>query len=173
MGPSPIALSTVQLPQDGSTLHFLRGVGVPDAWITLYQAEMIHPTQYYSLFISYSSKDENLARRLYADLQAQGVRCWFAPEAMKIGHKIRDSIEEAIHQQDKLLLLLSEQSIASTWVGNEVETALEKEDRVFSALTFTATTLSSATQKTLPAFVGRSKMLIKKVYQPLDHCICW
>ncbi len=35
---------------------------------------------------------------------------------------------------------------------------------VFSALTFAATPLSNATQKTLPAFVGRPKMLIKKAY---------
>ncbi len=31
---------------------------------------------------------------------------------------------------------------------------------MFSALTFAATPLSNATQKTLPAFVGRSKLLI-------------
>jgi hypothetical protein len=35
---------------------------------------------------------------------------------------------------------------------------------LFSALTFAATPLSNATQKTLPAFVGRPKMLIKKAY---------
>jgi hypothetical protein len=119
----------VQLPQDGSAPHFLRGVGVPDAWIALYQAEMMHPIQYHSLFISYSSKDDMLARRLHADLQASGVRCWFAPEDLKIGTKFRQRIDEAIHLQDKLLLLLSEHSIASTWVENEVEAALEKEDR--------------------------------------------
>jgi len=89
----------------------------------------MHPIQYHSLFISYSSTDEMLARRLYSDLQAHGVRCWFAPEDLKIGTKFRQRINEAIHQQDKLLLLLSEQSIASTWVESEVEAALDKEDR--------------------------------------------
>jgi hypothetical protein len=37
------------------------------------------PIDYYSVFISYSSQDEALAKRLYADLQAQGkpprMRC--------------------------------------------------------------------------------------------------
>lgn len=88
---------------------------------------MLHPIQYYSLFISYSSKDDTLARRLHADLQAQGVRCWFAPEDMKIGDKIRARIDEAIHLQDKLLLLLSEYALASAWVEDEIEAALEKE----------------------------------------------
>src|SRR2546421_5242531 len=48
---------------------------------------------------------------------------------MKIGDRIRLRIEEAIHLQEKLLLLLSEASLASSWVEFEVEAALEKEQR--------------------------------------------
>lgn len=126
---SQIDLHTVQLPQDGSVLHFLRGCGVPDEWIDYYRATMMHPIQYYSCFISYSSHDDTFAHRIHADLQAHGVRCWFAPEDMKIGNKLRPSIDEAIHLQDKLLLILSEHSLASSWVEVEVEAALEKEQR--------------------------------------------
>jgi uncharacterized protein YjbI with pentapeptide repeats len=129
LGPSHITLNTIQLPQDGSAFHFLRGAGISDEWIDLYSARMMHPIQYYSLFISYSSRDETLAHRLHADLQASGVRCWFAPEDLKIGARFRQRIDEAIHLQDKLLLLLSEHSITSAWVENEVEAALEKEDQ--------------------------------------------
>lgn len=129
LGPSPITVYTIQLPSDGSAFHFLRGTGMPDTWIKLYLADRADPTQYHSCFISYSSKNETLARRLYADLRARSVQCWFAPEDMKTGNKIRTQIDEAIHLQDRLLLLLSEHSIASTWVENEVEAALEKEDR--------------------------------------------
>lgn len=128
-GPSRIELYTVKLPQDGSALHFLRGAGVPDEWIDDYRAHMMHPILYHSCFISYSSKDDTLAHRLHADLQDHGVRCWFAPVDMKIGDKIRGRIDEAIHLQDKLLLLLSEHSIQSSWVEDEVEAALEKERR--------------------------------------------
>jgi TIR domain len=128
-GSSHIELHTVELPQNGSALHFLRGAGVPDEWIDFYRATIMHPIQYHSCFISYSSKDETLAHRLHADLQAQGVRCWFAPEDMKIGDKIRSRIDEAIHMHEKLLLLLSERAIKSDWVEDEVETALEKERR--------------------------------------------
>jgi hypothetical protein len=127
IGPSPVTLYTVQLPQDGSALLFLRGAGVPNEWIDSYLTHVMHPIQYHSVFISYSSHNEILAKRLHADLQDQGVRCWFAPEDMKIGDKIRTRIDEAIHQQDKLLLLLSEHAIASAWVEDEVEAALEKE----------------------------------------------
>jgi hypothetical protein len=128
-GPSPVALYTVQLPQDGSALHFLRGAGVPEEWIDFYLAQIMSPIQYHSCFISYSSENDGLARRLHADLQDRGVRCWFAPEDMKIGDKIRARIDEAIHLHEKLLLLLSENAIASDWVEDEVEAALEKEQR--------------------------------------------
>jgi hypothetical protein len=64
---------------------------------------------------------------LYADLQSKGVRCWFAPEDIKIGDKFRSRIDEAVRMYDKLLLVLSEHSIRSPWVEKEVEQAFEKE----------------------------------------------
>lgn len=57
------------------------------------------------------------------------MQCWFAPEDMKTGDKIRTRIDEAIRRQDKLILLLSEHAIASSWVEDEAEAALEKEQR--------------------------------------------
>ena len=125
--PSHVALHTIQLPQDGSALHFLRGCGVSDEWIDFYRSTMMHPIQYHSVFISYSSKDEQLARRLHADLQDKGVRCWFAPHALPIGAKTRPEVDRAIYLQEKLLLILSAASVVSDWVEHEVETALKKE----------------------------------------------
>jgi len=55
------------------------------------------------------------------------VRCWFAPEDLKIGDKFRARIDEAIRYHDKLLLVLSEHSVNSKWVEKEVETAFDKE----------------------------------------------
>lgn len=129
LGPSAVDLPTIQLPQDSSALHFLRGAGVPDEWIDFWRTTMANPIQYHSLFVSHSSEDDTLARRLHADLQAHGVRCWFAPEDMKIGDRFHARINEAIHIQDKLLLLLSKHAIQSDWVEIEVRAALEKEQR--------------------------------------------
>lgn len=84
-------------------------------------------TQYYTCFMSHSSKDRAFAERLHADLQDKGVHCWFAPEDMRIGDRIRPTIDEAIQLYDKLLLVLSEHSIDSDWVEKEVETAFEEE----------------------------------------------
>lgn len=83
--------------------------------------------KYHSCFVSYSSKDEAIVQKLYKDLTAKNVRCWFAPADMKIGDKIRTKIDDVINQHDKLLVILSESSINSQWVEQEVETALAKE----------------------------------------------
>lgn len=83
--------------------------------------------RYYSCFISYSSKDEAFAERLHGDLEARGVECWFAPEDMRIGDKIRQRIDDEILQHAKLLLILSANSVASDWVESEVEAAFDKE----------------------------------------------
>jgi len=128
-GPSLVELHSLQLPQDGSALHFLRGVGIPDEWIDFYRATMMHPVQYYSCFLCYSSTDEGIAKRLHADLQANSVRCWFAPHDLNPGNYIRKEIDQAIHLQDKLLLILSEHAINSGWVDYEVELALAREIR--------------------------------------------
>ncbi len=106
---------------------FLRGCGLPDSLIEYYPSLLNQPIQRYSCFISYSSQDDEFAKRLHADLQDNNVRCWFAPADLKIGDKIRIGIDEAIRVHDKLFLILSENSIDSQWVEQEVETALEKE----------------------------------------------
>ena len=76
--------------------------------------------------ISYSSKDDAFARHLYADLQSNHVRCWFAPEDLKIGDRIRTGIDEAVRVHDKLLLILSKSSVTNGWVEREVKAAMAK-----------------------------------------------
>jgi uncharacterized protein YjbI with pentapeptide repeats len=126
-GRSIIDISTLYQSRDQIPEVFLRGCGLPDDFIIYVRSLTAQAIQFYSCFISYSSKDQSFAERLYADLQNKGVRCWFAPEDLKIGDKIRDRIDESIRLRDKLLLILSENSIASDWVEHEVESALEEE----------------------------------------------
>ena len=83
--------------------------------------------QFYSCFISYSAKDQEFAERIHADLQSKGVRCWFAPHDLLIGDKILDGIDVGIRSRDKVLPVLSGNSIESEWVGTEVTTAFEEE----------------------------------------------
>jgi TIR domain/Pentapeptide repeats (8 copies) len=117
-------------------IAFLRGVGLPDNLIENLPSLLNTAIQHYSCFISYSSKDQAFAERLYADLQSRGVRCWFAPDHMRIGDKIVDAIDEAIRLRDKVLLILSEGAIASDWVEDEVTTAFEEERKRKDVIVF-------------------------------------
>lgn len=107
-------------------IRFLRGCGLPDSLIEFMPSLL---NQFYSCFISYSSKNQPFAEKLYVDLQDIGVRCWLASEDLKIGEKIRIGIDESIKAHDKLLLVLSKHSVASEWVEQEVEMALSRERR--------------------------------------------
>jgi hypothetical protein len=49
------------------------------------------------------------------------VRCWFDAEDMKIALRTATPSMNAIRLRDKVLLVLSEAAIASTWVEGEVK----------------------------------------------------
>ena len=89
----------------------------------------ISTSPYHSCFICYSHQDQEFAKKLYADLQKERVQCWFAQEDLKMGDEIRQTIDEAILQHAKLLVVLSEHSVESTWVSDEVEAGFEEERR--------------------------------------------
>jgi hypothetical protein len=129
VGPSTIGIDTIYRSGGNIPESFLRGAGVPEDFITFMKSLVGKPIEFYSCFISYSSKDQEFAERLHADLRSKNVRCWFAPEDLKIGDKLRPSFDEAIRIHDKLMVLLSEHSVSSPWVEKEVETAFEKERR--------------------------------------------
>ena len=147
VGPSTLGEDTIAQSKGKIPETFLRGCGLSDLEIEF--AKLANPgldpeqvtditykihqlylgggIQYYSCFISYNSRDDGFAEQLYNDLQNNGVRCWFAPEDMKIGDRIRITIDQQIRRRDKLLVILSDNSLRSEWVGDEVEAALEEE----------------------------------------------
>lgn len=146
--PSTIGLDTIKKSKGKIPEVFLRGCGLSDIEIEF--AKLANPDlpgdqltkivykihdlylggssiQYYSLFISYSSHDEEFAEKIHNDLQDNGIRCWFAPHDIQAGKKIYHQIDEAIRIHDRLLLILSEHSMQSEWVKTEIAEALAKE----------------------------------------------
>jgi hypothetical protein len=127
LGPSTIGVDTIYKSKGNIPEAFLRGAGLPDDFIAQMKSIVTKPLAFHSCFIGYSSKDEEFTQRLYTDLQLQGVRCWLDPKDLKLGEKFRMRIDESIRIHDKLLVILSANSVPSPWVGEEVEAALEKE----------------------------------------------
>jgi maltose alpha-D-glucosyltransferase/alpha-amylase len=83
--------------------------------------------QFYSCFISYSTHDQAFAERLHRDLNERGVRCWFALHDVRGGEKLYSQIESAIRSHDRVLLILSRDSMASEWVKTEIARARQRE----------------------------------------------
>ncbi len=128
-GPSNLSINTIYKSEGNIPEVFVRGTGAPDSFIEYMHALARKPIQYYTCFISYSSKDQDFAERLYNDLQGNGVRCWYARKDLKPGDFYRDRIDESISVSDKVLLILSEHSVKSAWVEDEVERAWKREEQ--------------------------------------------
>ena len=108
MGPSTIGIDTIYLSKGNVPEAFLREAGVPEDFIVYMRSLTAHPLEFYSRFIGYSSKDEEFARRPHADLRQANVRCWFAPEDLKIGDKFRTRIDGRFDGMTSLVVILTE-----------------------------------------------------------------
>jgi hypothetical protein len=126
-GPSTIGLDTIAKSRGNVPESFLRGAGVSDTIITYWRSLVAEPIQFYTCFISYVSEDEAFANRLYADLQAAGVRCWYYPQSSVMGRRVWEDIDRAIRAYDKLVVICSRASVNSPAVLDEIERALNKE----------------------------------------------
>ncbi|SRR6266849_1936119 len=127
LGPSTIGIDTIYRSHGKIPLAFLRGAGVPENLIEYMGSLTGKALEFYSCFISYSTKDQEFADRLYADLQNNGVRCWFAPHDIQAGKKVHEQIDEAIRRYERLLLILSPNSMNSEWVKTEIRKARKRE----------------------------------------------
>jgi uncharacterized protein YjbI with pentapeptide repeats len=128
-GPSTLGIDTIYLSKGKISEVFLRGAGVPEEFITYMKSLVANPIEFYSCFISYSTKDQEFAERLYADLQNKNVRCWFAPHDVQGGKKLNEQIDEAIRVHEKVLLILSPASMHSEWVKTEIAKTRKRELR--------------------------------------------
>lgn len=125
--PSVIGAEALQNLPSPFPEKFLRDAGLSDGLIDWARAQQ-GAIQFYSCFISYTEKNEEFAKQLYNALQGEGVRCWFAPEDASTGDRLHKTIGEAIRAHEKLVLILSAESIESDWVEDEVSRALQKEE---------------------------------------------
>jgi hypothetical protein len=137
-GPSSIGADTLErtaadlednLSDRQEIESFMEDAGTPKEYIELFRSRLGRAILFYSCFISYSTKDQEFADRLYADLRSRNIRCWFARHDLKPGLKIHEEIDAAIRLYDKLVLILSPDSMNSEWVNTEIANARRREVR--------------------------------------------
>lgn len=130
IGPSTIGIDTIYKSKGKIPSAFLRGAGVPEIFIKHMDSLLkVRAIQFYSCFISYSSEDELVAKRLYEDLQRNQVQVWYFPETAKWGEPVWGEIDRSIRMYDKLVVICSKFSLQSGPVLREIERALQREDK--------------------------------------------
>jgi len=109
--------------------NFFR-LGLPEEAIDFVRSIRAGPAiQWHSCFISFSTKDDEFVRLLHSRMREANMRVWFASQDLKAGKKLHEQLFEAIQISDRLLLVLSEQSIQSEWVMTEIRKTLETEKK--------------------------------------------
>jgi len=87
------------------------------------------------VFISCASQDAVVAKAVVGALEGAGLRCWIAPRDVVPGALYADEIVRAINEAQVVVLILSEQAVASPHVGKEIERASSKRRRIVALRT--------------------------------------
>ncbi len=75
------------------------------------------------IFISYSSKDQDIAYKICSLLEGENMTCWIAPRDVTGGKSYGREILEAISNAQVVLFIFSENSNRSRHVENEIDNA--------------------------------------------------
>jgi hypothetical protein len=126
-GPSTIGIDTICRSGGNMPDSFLRGMGIPERLFQSIRSLAKEAYECCSCTVSYSRKDREFAERLFTGLQKNGVRCWLAPMPAAGFEEILWQTGEAVKIQDTLVLILSEFSIGSEWVSDEIRRARKRE----------------------------------------------
>jgi len=78
------------------------------------------------VFLCHSSKDKTFVRELARRLKSASVDVWLDEWEIGIGDSIVQKINSAIGASDYMLVVLSQASVGSKWVKDELSTAIVK-----------------------------------------------
>lgn len=78
------------------------------------------------VFISYGGCDRDFAHRLASDLEASGIRVWFAEWDIDYGDDVVEEIQKGLDETSKFLIVLSPDALERSWVRQELSTAFHK-----------------------------------------------
>jgi hypothetical protein len=73
----------------------------------------------YDVFLSYSSTDVTIAKKIQQKLIEQGIMCFFAEKELMGGDRFSDEIRTALIESSEVCILFSTSAKESTWVTTE------------------------------------------------------
>ncbi|MFD7281618.1 TIR domain-containing protein [Streptomyces sp. NPDC059862] len=90
----------------------------------------VPPESTSKVFLSYSRKDSDYARRLCARLEGRLGELWVDWQAISPSEEWRESIADAIRTSDAFVVLLSRDALTSTYCWDECRQAIELRKRI-------------------------------------------
>jgi TIR domain len=82
-----------------------------------------------SIFLSHNKADKEFVGKIYEDLTSYAIRVWLDEAEIEPGDSLIGKIEEAIDTMDYLGIMLSPNSVSSSWVREEVRMAMHEQIR--------------------------------------------
>lgn len=79
------------------------------------------------IFLSYSHNDRDFVTRLSQDLAKAGIQFWLDELEIRVGDDIRQKIDQGLLTHEYFGIVLSQSSVSSRWVQQELTAALVKE----------------------------------------------
>ncbi len=77
----------------------------------------------HDVFISYSTKNKNVADAVVSDFEQNGIKCWYAPRDILPGEEWVTAITTALENSRALVLIFTDESNNSRQVMNEIAMA--------------------------------------------------
>jgi hypothetical protein len=82
------------------------------------------------IFISHSSKDITFARKLKHEFEKYDINVWLDEGSLKVGDILTNTFRKAIEEADFFILIISEHSLRSDWVKQEMKFAIESHTKI-------------------------------------------
>ena len=115
---------------------------------------MITKEKPFDAFLSYSQADRPSIKKIADILKQRRIRVWYDRWEMKPGDVLRERINEGIEQANYFLVVLSENSLKSSWVKFRVNSAMIRE-------------IEERHVRVIPSIIGN----IAFTDLPLDICV--
>jgi|GEM_PF-771588 len=74
----------------------------------------------FKVFLSYSRNDKSVAQKIASTLGAKDILVWLDTQELQLGDSLVSKVKEGISASDYIIVLLSENSVKSSWVAHEL-----------------------------------------------------
>jgi len=82
------------------------------------------------IFLSYSTKDEQIVRRLEKYISKEIIETWIDHKAIGGGSDLTRAIKNGINNSDVYFVFVSQNSLNSNWVDKEIAWAMKREEKL-------------------------------------------